>query len=211
MKAAKSMEFRQRLRELERFADLRNSIVHWFGVAGPEEAIAEPHAEIVARYENLVRTALKPAKAESIAVPKSKIFTATLDDSTLAVIREMHARVYTHVPVLEKRILAGVFSENTILSYLAANEIVGVDTTTQMNEFRDFLPIRAHKSESFAFAPRDATVAQVSKLFRESLEKKIRLGAVFLTENGKETEDLLGLITAWDLAGADDGSGPGWF
>jgi hypothetical protein len=40
-------------------------------------------------------------------------------------------------------------------------------------------------------------------LFQENLEKKKRLGAVFVTANGKEDEAMLGLITAWDVAGAD--------
>jgi hypothetical protein len=130
------LDFRQRINELTKFADLRNSIVHWFGT-GSMEAIAEPHAEIVVQYERLVQSLLKPIRAHAIAVPKSKIYTATLDEYALLVIREMHSKVYTHVPILENRRLVGVFSENTLLSYPAVNEIVGVDSTIKIGEFRD--------------------------------------------------------------------------
>jgi CBS domain-containing protein len=209
-KAAYSVDFRQSLYELKRFADLRNSIVHWFGAARGTEAIAEPHEEIVVRYERLVQSVLRPVKAQAIAVPKSKIYTATLDDSTVSVIREMYAQVYTHVPILENRRLVGVFSENTVLSYLAVNEIVGVDPTIKIRAFRDFIPLQAHTSETFAFIPRNALFGEVVALFRKNLATRKRLGAVFITANGKDSEDLLGLITAWDIAGADPMRDPEW-
>jgi predicted transcriptional regulator len=175
------------------------------------KAIAEPHPEIVARYEHLVQSVLKPISAQTIAVPRSKIYSATLDDCVLSVIREMHAKVFTHVPILENKRLFGVFTENTVLSYLAVNEIVGVDPTIKIREFRDFIPLDAHKSETFAYISRYALLAEVAVLFRESLKNKKRLGAVFMTANGKTSEDLLGLITAWDVAGADSTNGSGWF
>jgi predicted transcriptional regulator len=206
-KAGRSMDFKQRLHELSRFAELRNSIVHWHGVTRDEQAIAEPHLEIVARYERLVQSMLKPLKAHAVTIPMNTIYTTTLDHYALSVIRDMHAKVYTHVPVMEDKRLFGVFSENTILSYLAVNEIVGADPTIKIREFRDFIPLRAHKSETFKFIPRNASLAEVTALFRESLQNKERLGAVFMTTNGKETEDVLGMITAWDVAGVDPASG----
>jgi predicted transcriptional regulator len=209
-KAEHSVEFRQRRYELEKLADLRNSIVHWSRSWESKDAIAEPHAQIVAQYERLVQSVLEPPKAQIIAIPGNKICTATLDDCALSVIRKMHARVLTHVPVIQDKCLIGVFSENTVLSFLAANEMVALDLTIKIREFLDFIPLRAHKSETFEFVSRTASLAEVVGRFRENLANRKRLGAVFITENGKEDEELLGLITPWDVAGADSANSPNW-
>jgi hypothetical protein len=97
----------------------------------------------------------------------------------------------------------GVFSENTVVSYLASHEIVGIDESIMLAEFEDFLPLSAHRSESFAFISRNSSVSEVIVQFRDSLRERKRLGAVFITSTGKPTGELLGLITPWDVAGAD--------
>ena len=146
-----------------------------------------------------------------IAVPKSRIYTVSPDDCALSVIREMHTKVYTHVPVIENGQFVGVFSENSVVSYLAANEIVGLDQTIKIREFDAFIPVHSHNSETFVFFPRDASLFQIVSHFRQSLRERKRLGAVFLTQSGKHTEDILGLITAWDIAGSDPMNSPEWF
>jgi hypothetical protein len=50
-------------------------------------------------------------------------------------------------------------------------------------------------------------VSEVVVLFRDSLQQKKRLGAVFITSTGNCTGELVGLITPWDVAGADPASG----
>ena len=38
-------------------------------------------------------------------------------------------------------------------------------------------------------------------MFQNGLKGKKRISVIFITQNGNENEKLLGLITAWDLAG----------
>jgi predicted transcriptional regulator len=152
----------------------------------------------------LVQSVLKPRLAWAIAVPNSRIYKATLDCPALVVIRAMHAKVYTHVPVMQDKRLVGVFSENTVLSYLADKEEVVVDLgNATLREFEAFIPLKAHNSEVFRFVSRNTLLADIAARFREDLKENQRLGAVFMTENGRETEEILGLITAWDVAGAE--------
>ena len=40
----------------------------------------------------------------------------------------------------------------------------------------------------------------VVKLFQDSLAQRVRLGMVFVTEHGEPDEELLGILTAWDMA-----------
>lgn len=41
-------------------------------------------------------------------------------------------------------------------------------------------------------------------MFQNSFKENKKLAVIFITENGKETESILGMITAWDLAGYDE-------
>ena len=45
-----------------------------------------------------------------------------------------------------------------------------------------------------------ALATDVAGMFQEALEDKKRLGAVFVTQNGRPTERILGMLTAWDMA-----------
>lgn len=210
-KAMKSTDFQKRLTELQRFAELRNSIVHWEGWGETNSAIAEPHPAIVERYEKMVDRVLAPLRADQIWTPRQRLFTATLADRALAVIRHMRKHVYTHVPILDGKKLLGIFSESTLLAFLADHECPIVEEATTLHEFAPFLAINAQRSEQFDIIKPTALVSEVVELFQAHLQKQQRLGAVLVTTAGLPTGELLGLITAWDIAGSDPESGPAWF
>jgi CBS domain-containing protein len=188
--------FQNRQTELEELAHLRNAIVH-----NPLEPIAEPHEDVVRRYEQLVSQVLQPVLAKECAVPAERIFTATWSDSVVGVVAEMNRCVYTHVPILEEGRVIGVFSENTTFCALGAMKAVSVTEDTTISEFREFVPIRKHVSECFEFTTSDATLESVAQMFADRLKLQQRLGAVFLTDDGAEAGRLLGLVTVWDIAG----------
>lgn len=70
-----------------------------------------------------------------------------------------------------------------------------------IREFIDFIPFDKHESEYFAFVSKDALLIDVEEIFKDGLKDNKRIATVFITETGNEKEKLLGLITAWDLAG----------
>jgi CBS domain-containing protein len=192
--------FRSSLYELEGFARLRNAIVH-NPLAADAKPIAEPHADVVEKYESLVRYVLDPPNAFTIAVPLEKIFTTDWSESVLHLVQLMQERVYTHVPILEKESVVGVFSENTLFFALAAERRIAIDSATKVNDLRRFVPLSGRADEAFEFLSMRASVAAVAARFQENFHQRKRLGAIFLTENGEATEGLRGLITAWDVAG----------
>ena len=185
--------------DLLSFARLRNAIVH---NPNREDAhpIAEPHEYIIAQYEMIRDKLLNPTRAISLAILKENIYTTSLDEKVIEVMRTMSDKVYTHVPVIQNDKFVGVFSENVVFSYLVENEIASVDKDIQIREFKDFLPIEKHSSEIFKFLPRDTLFSDVQELYTKELKIKRRLGAVFITHNGKKDESILGMLTAWDIA-----------
>ncbi len=190
--------------ELKIFARLRNAIVH--NPYGSEfTVIAEPHPKIVAKYAALRDGIINPPAALRFAIPPKKIYSTTMDANAREVMQVMASKVYSYVPVLDgNKHIAGIFSENTVFLYLTRNEICAVDSKTSIAEFAEYLPPNQHVSEYFEFVDKDANIDDVRDLFERGLAERKRLAAVFITGSGNRYEAILGMLTAWDIAGTNN-------
>lgn len=187
--------------ELRLFARLRNAIIHnpYQKNAHP---IAEPHKNILEKYEYIKNLVIHQPKALSIAVPGPKIFTATLDSSLHQIMKTMLDKAYTHVPVIENGMMIGVFSENTLFSYLSERKDIIITSDAIIRDLKEFISLEKHLNEYFEFISRDAPLLEVADIFRKGLKDLKRIAVVYITEHGKQLEKPLGMITVWDLAGA---------
>jgi CBS domain-containing protein len=188
--------------EMRVVAQLRNSLVH-----NPfphlNGSLFEPNPELIKRYAMIRDALIKPRTALSIAIPANKIFTATPKTNLVEVLRAMSKNTYTHVPIVKEDKMIGILSENTLLSYIADNGDGIITDDMVIDDLIKYLPLHSHASESFLFLPRNAQLSQVYDVFRKAINKRERIGMLFITENGKENEKPLGIITAWDLASPD--------
>lgn len=202
--AKKNRVFEQHSYDLKAFADLRNAIVH-NPDARVADPIAEPHDYVIQKYKEIMEEVMDPPLAlDTIAIKIRDIFTTTMEANALNVMKEMNRNSYTHVPVLHDGSLLGVFSENTIFSYLVKNNGATSLKEISIGDFMELIPIDKHTSEYFEFAPKTSLVVDIEARFQAGLDNNKRLQIVFITETGKPTEKLLGLITPWDLAGYCD-------
>ncbi len=185
--------------ELRSVGQLRNSLVH-NPVSEAASPMAYPHPALVAWYKTVRDMLTKPTSALSIAVPGNKIYTASPTTNLHEVLQKMSDHTFTHVPIIKDDKMVGIFSENTLLTYLADNGEAIILKDMTMADFAGYLPLKSHKGEEFVFLPRTAGVGEVYDVFSEAIKVRHRIGMVFITQNGKESEKPLGIITAWDLA-----------
>lgn len=198
----KNTLFKRYRKDLKLFANLRNAIVHNQIDIHTLEAIAELNNSTLELYESIKNDIFNPPKAlDKLAIKKSNIFFVDIEQNALDVMTEMKEFNYSHVPVLDSKKFIGVFSESTIFSYTVSNKYTFLEDDTKIKEFIDFIPIDNHESESFKFISRDKTVYDVEEIFKKELDGEKRLSAVFISETGKNGEGILGMITAWDIAG----------
>lgn len=196
----KNRLFESYYKDLKLFAELRNLLVHnpYPDSANP---LIIPHDYIIKKYEDIRNAVLHPKKAIDIAIKRELIFTTSLNASAIEVMGIMNSKTYTHVPVMENEKMIGVFSENTLLTYLVNHEDAIFLKDTKIAEFRDFIGLDRHPSEYFEFVSRDTLLADVEVLFQKGLKLRKRIAVVYVTQSGKKEEKLLGMITAWDIAG----------
>ena len=190
--------FRNIKLEISYCREVRNLLQHKPKIQ--ESYAVEPSEQMIDFLQKTISKVMNPPKARDIAIPKSKILYKAMSDTVRPTMIEMLQKAYTHIPILENGFVVGVFSENTLLSYITNEQIVGVEETTRFFDLVEYLPIGKHTSESFRFVPQDMPIADVSLLFEKALANQDRIGLVFTTQSGKEKEKITGIITAWDIA-----------
>lgn len=187
--------------DLKSFARLRNAIVH-----NPDkrtaDPIAEPHDESVKQYQELLNKAVRPELAlEKLAILKDKLYTISLDTNVLKAMRIMDKYVFSHLPILEKDKIIGIFSDSTLFDYILRGPNTTIDEKVIIRDLGKTINIHNHVSEAFIFVKKDATVIEIEDIFRKGFEDNKRIAVVFITEDGTEAGELLGIISAWEVAG----------
>lgn len=179
---------------------LRNSMSHG------TNPILQLDLAYIERLERIVSTLTDPVRLMDIAVPRQNVFTASFDDKISDVVKTMKRRGYSHVPVMAGQKVDGVFSENTLFAALAADQdtfTVSKDMTLSALEPFIHFDGRSKRREKFEFVSRNTSLDEVEKLISSYLERRDRLSLLFVTQNGRTSEKLLGIATIWDVAGAE--------
>ena len=199
MKLINMSSFRGIKSELSYCREVRNLLQHRPRLDGT--FAVEPSDEMIKLLRSTIERVEKPIVARDVAILRNSVCFRKMEDKVRPVMIEMQEKTFTHIPILDNNdVVVGVFSENTLLSYLIDDEIVGIDEKTRFADLKKYLPVSAHKSESFYFVPQNKLLADIKTRFEKSLQKQERIGLLFMTNNGKATEPLQGLISAWDVA-----------
>lgn len=188
--------------ELRYCADVRNLLQHGQEyedydlddkyLVTPSDAIIRTLQEYIDWFESIPTT-------DKLGIKKADICAAGFDDHILPVIRTMAEESYTCVPILKDGRVEGVFSENTLMRYVLAEE-VGFDENDVFSQIESLLRLDANDSETYKFVGVSEPATVVIDMFQDALKHQQRLNAVFVTNTGKSREKLLGMITSWDMA-----------
>ncbi len=195
-KLAKLPEFTDVKKRLDYCRTVRNLIIH-NDVAYDFRIL--PSDKMIELLETLIEQIHRIPLCRDFAIRTSNVYSCSIDDLVLPAMSIMKEKNYTHVPILNDGVVAGIFSENTLFAYLLDNEIINVDNETRFSELARYLPINNHITEIFHFLPWGAQVFNAKDLFEKALKKMERIGMIFLTQNGSATEKLLGILTPWDI------------
>jgi len=134
---------------------------------------------------------------------QAEVFTASPNEITEVVLREMNDKLYTHVPIYQNGKFYGTLSESTLLSWLLDNIKEGRAQFYKRlikDIKREYL---FNENDIVDFISGTTSIFEVQAMFEEAIEKGRRLGALVITKSGKKDELPIGIITAWDLPRID--------
>ncbi len=172
-------------------SDLRNILSHQNNVCIPTEGFYK-------KFDDIAEEIINPLDAYDICVPKNKIVYAQLGSNVNDIIEMMIESHLSHVPVMEKGRVIGVFSQSTFFQYAYLHKSLKLDDTFTI---RDFINVGEYNgiNDNFLFVDRNLKAYKlVQYLYKKNPSEK-RTSVLFITEHGKPDEELLGLITPVDI------------
>lgn len=183
--------------DLDVCREIRNLLSHNADDAG--EPPVEPSESIVECLECILNHVSHPRYAVDCGTPQEKLLCAHPNDPVDEVMHRMDKMGYSHVPILEKERLIGVFSTGSLFAYLEQNGLASLDKGARLAQLRDVTGVDRRGAEHYCFMPQDATVLQARAAFDDRPRPNCRLSAVFITKTGDKDEPLLAMLTPWDV------------
>ncbi len=177
---------------LKTASDLRNILSH-------ENDICAPSDSFLKKFNSVCESILHPRTCYDVCV--KDIETCTGSSPISEVISKMDEKKLSHIPVMNSRgDVAGVFSRDSLFDYLMLHPDASFDETTTVNDMNEVIGFQSHRNESFYFVPRSMSVYKAFEKISKTRAHQKLVGMLFVTEHGKQSEKVLGIITMTDLA-----------
>lgn len=154
--------------------------------------------EMIEKFEKIIEEVKRPYTVYSKST--KNLFDANINEYVIDKMKVMIEKSYTHIPIYDNEKLVGIFSENSLFNYLYDNEIVEIDKYTTFNDIKDYIDINNLK-EIVKFVSKDDLYDNVVNSFIAEFKNKNKLSCVFITNSGKQTEKVIGILTTWDIIG----------
>ena len=178
--------------------DVRNALQHPRHRSNGH-AIEVSEAFLV-EVRGLLNALKNPPTANSVGVSRKQIKTAHLTDRLGDLAAKMKHGGFSHLPILDQDgAVFGVFNEAAIFAYLWEEAATIVDREMQISNIVAHCRLDANHTETFAFVTPRTPLDDVVDIFSVVKSPTARVGAIFVTASGKESEPLQRMITPWDV------------
>lgn len=179
--------------DLREYGDLRNAIVHHR--TSIDFAIAEPHDDVVAKMEEIEGALAKPITVTQMFQTNVTIFQET--DSLSYALKVIKDKKYNQFPVYKGKSFKGLITPVGITMWMASK----VDSESFSRKRTMLSEILAHESNrnNHQFIDAHTSVFEAVEIFKSSVTRGKRLEALLITEDGKVSDKLIGIITPMSL------------
>lgn len=182
--------------QLNLYRSLRNLLSHNAVLEGSGKSSLSISDTLIEEFRACI------AELQSLAVDRSillnQICTRSKGDSVKLAMKEMYDRDLSNLPIMEEGKVIGVFSERTVFELACS----GLAVTEEMTfaDIMDFIELKSNPYVPYTFVPKSLSVPDVLGVFAEAKYNNYRLDIVLITEDGTPDSELLGMISAWDMA-----------
>lgn len=186
--------------DIDYINDVRKIVTHKENMEGvpviPTDALCN-------KLEYTLKQIKNPPKWSSISILANQIYSCGEDEPISDVVKMMAENTFTHVPVVNNGVFQWLLSESVFVQWLSEVIEKGeiITEATSVSQLKKYVK---KTNDDYMFLSRDADIYQIKEQFekvtRERKDRNFkRLGVIFISNSGKETEKILGLITAWDI------------
>lgn len=178
--------------DLKEYADLRNAIVH---ERTDGHVIAEPNDQAVEKIKHIASLLLNPPKV--IPLFQTEVYTLSVSDPIAKAAKGIFDQSFSQIPIYYGHRFAGLLTTNTVARWLGA--CVKDDLFSLAETLITHVLSFTEDQNNFSFLSSHATLFDALARFQDWERIGKRLEAILITQNGKPTEPLIGIVTIWDL------------
>lgn len=184
--------------KLHYFRQIRNLLQHPRHDTPTRPFLITP--EFLSEVQSVLDLLTEPPRAKSLGVGRKQLTFARVEDRIGALARLMKKECFSHLPIVDGdfRVL-GVFNEAAVFSGLCTDQELILDGSMCVGDMMGSCRLDAGHTETFDFVAMEATKDELLKRFVVIESEFTRIGAIFVTKNGKPNEPLQRMITAWDV------------
>ncbi len=173
-------------------SDVRNILSH-------ESDICVPTAVFIEKFRLLSKAIINPATTYDVCT--KNVSTCTYSDEVLKVLEIMNRDSLSHIPVLDSDgYVKGIFSRSTLFDYASLYKGFEITSDHTISDLREVVDLDNHSNEIFLFVDRRMNILSAFEMISKKKVHDKNVGLLLVTEHGKKTEKLLGVITLLDLA-----------
>jgi len=175
---------------LNAIREIRNFLAHQ--PKYENQPLIVPTKSAIKIVDNLMSKLQGPTTVYSMCIKPSGILSAKIDDQVAPVVKIMNEKQYNIVPIMEKNKVIGVLSDT-------ASFIKDVDIETTFYQLKQHIDLQEHIGRTVLFVAKDSTIESARIQISECFRSGHRISALFITETGKSTEGLIGLLLPLQL------------
>ena len=182
--------------KLDSIRKIRNLMVHESGIIDELFTVSD---DVINFLDELIDYLRNPVRAKDVMTPLFKLIYGKKEDFLYYLIEKIVKDGISNIPILdeEKRVI-GVFNSDVLLNL--SLDKVKVNNETKILDIMSYVKLNNQLNLRFIFVTGEYEIDVLNDYFAFSKEQyKKRLPIIFVSVSGKETSQLLGIVSPIDL------------
>lgn len=182
--------------KLDSIRKIRNLMVHESGIIDELFTVSD---DVINFLDELIDYLRNPVRAKDVMTPLSKLIYGKKEDFLYYLIEKIVKDGISNIPILdEEKKVIGVFNSDVLLNL--SLDKVKVNNETKILDIMNYVKLNNQLNLRFIFVTGEYEIDVLNDYFAFSKEQyKKRLPIIFVSVSGKETSQLLGIVSPIDL------------
>lgn len=182
--------------KLDSIRKIRNLMVHESGIIDELFTVSD---DVINFLDELIDYLRNPVRAKDVMTPLSKLIYGKKEDYLYYLIEKIVKDGISNIPILdEENKVIGVFNSDVLLNL--SLDKVKVNNETKILDIMNYVKLNNQLNLRFIFVTGEYEIDVLNDYFAFSKEQyKKRLPIIFVSVSGKETSQLLGIVSPIDL------------
>lgn len=182
--------------KLDSIRKIRNLMVHESGIIDELFTVSD---DVITFLDELIDYLRNPVRAKDVMTPLSKLIYGKKEDFLYYLIEKIVKDGISNIPILdEEKKVIGVFNSDVLLNL--SLDKVKVNNETKILDIMSYVKLNNQLNLRFIFVTGEYEIDVLNDYFAFSKEQyKKRLPIIFVSVSGKETSQLLGIVSPIDL------------